>query len=242
MITSSSNTLIKHLASLRAEKAYRKEKGHVVVSGLKLIREVGEKVIIKTLVIGDDAEVPSTIRYETLQRVKSSLLKQITGLEQPELYAAEVEAPKEKDVSSCKKLLVLDQVADPGNLGTLLRTALGLSWDGVFCVRGCVDLFNDKALRAAKGATFFLPFQTGTYEELSLILKKRKCFVAEAGGGEVKKGMGEGCIALVLGNEAHGVGEAFANFPKVGIPLHEKMESLNVAVAGAILMDQLRHA
>jgi TrmH family RNA methyltransferase len=213
-----------------------------VISGLKLISEVGKAFVIKTLVIGEGVEIPLGIRFETLQRVKSSLLKQITGLEQPELYAAEVEAPKEQDVSSCKKLLVLDQVADPGNLGTLLRTALGLRWDGVFCVRGCVDLFNDKALRAAKGATFFLPFQLGSYEELSVLLKNRTCFVAEACGREVEKGMGEGCIALVLGNEAHGVGEAFANFPKVGIPLHEKMESLNVAVAGAILMDQLRHA
>lgn len=245
MIKSRSNEWIQHLIKLKEDKRYRREQGLLVISGIKLVHEVSCVQRLKTLILEEGSAIPEGVPYHQVQFVTHALLKQITGLQHPESMAAEVVAPAPyaEGLERVSRLLVLDRVSDPGNLGTLLRTALALGWDGVFMTSGCVDLFNDKALRASKGAPFFLPFHVGSEEDLKALLKKRGgcCFVADSKGKSIDQLEMDGTVTLMMGNESHGVcQELKCHFEWVAIPLDPRMESLNVAVAGAILMDQMR--
>ena len=116
-----------------------------------------------------------------------------------------------------------------------MRTALALGWDGAFLTPTTTDPFNEKALRAAKGATFKLPFTQGTYELFAL--GALPFFAADAKGKNVQLCSFPDTLILALGNETHGLSEPVKEkAERIAIPLQPSMESLNVASAGAILM------
>ena len=243
LIISKQNPLVKHLVKLREDKSYRREKSSLLVTGKILVEELAASYSFTNIVIEEGFSFPQNVQARDVIAVSFPVLKKITGLENPEPICGEIACPREQDVSGASKLLVLDRISDPGNLGTLLRTALALRWDGVFLTHQCVDIWNDKAIRAARGSSFFLPFQIGTTEELECLLQKRggSCLVADARGKEVRDLHLKSPLTLILGNESHGPLEKFrTHLTLVGIPLHPKVESLNVSIAGAILMDQLR--
>jgi RNA methyltransferase, TrmH family len=242
-ITSLQHPLIKHFVKLREDKEYRYEQKRVVISGVKMIRELSRQFPLRTLLIGEGLPLSETPRADTIFSVPSQILKKVTGLENPEPIAAEIDMPTFSDFSPCTYLLVLDGISDPGNLGTLLRTAKALGWEGAFITQGSTDPYNDKAIRSAKGATFTLPWIKGTWGELSLLLEKNKMtlLAADAKGKPLKSCSLPPPIALALGNEAHGLNDTLKKRAELlAIPMHEGMESLNVATAGAILMYSLR--
>ncbi|MFB6241091.1 MAG: TrmH family RNA methyltransferase, partial [Gemmatimonadota bacterium] len=141
-------------------------------------------------------------------------------------------------------LLVLDAVQDPGNLGTLLRTAEAMGLAGVISLPGTVDPWNPKALRAAAGSTFRVPVFDADWEEARDRLRERDVEVWAAdplgepvyGGGAAPER-----LALVLGNEGSGVSRAVLEdaHRRVRVPTAGSVESLNVAVAGALLVDRI---
>jgi TrmH family RNA methyltransferase len=234
-ITSLQHPLVKYLVKLRQDKDFREQEKAVLVSGTKLVSELSP---VKILIA--DREFPG-IDAEEIVIALPEIIKKITGLQNPEGVAAVVPLPHFADLSRSKKLVVLDGLSDPGNVGTLLRTALALGWDGAFLTTGSSDPFNEKAVRAAKGATFRLPLCLGSWDELSLLLSDRAVFVADAQGEPIKRGVQNKKIGLILGNEARGLSpQAKKTGNPVSIPMSPKMESLNVASAGAILMYALR--
>lgn len=242
-ISSLQHPLIKHLVSLREDRHYRYEKQRVLITGLKLIRELSPLFQFRTLVIEENFVPDFSYRAEETVQVPPQVLKKIAGLQKPEALAAELDMPQSQEVSAANFLLVLDGISDPGNLGTLLRTALALGWQGVFFTPGSCDPFNEKAIRAAKGATFKLPLQTGSLVELQKILKRKNFILlaADVTGINLKKCQISSPMALILGNEAHGISpELKQNAKMMSIPMSGPMESLNVATAGAILMFELR--
>ncbi len=231
-ITSLQHPLVKHLHKLRTSSSYRHAQKRALIVGQNLVKEIPIKTL---LVVG---EPPKGLKFEECFIVTESIMKKITGLEAPEGIAAEVELPPLATLKNKKHVLVLDGVSDPGNMGTLLRTALALGWDGAYILHNSCDPYNDKALRAAKGATFRLPLRTGNWEELIELIKENKLepIAADMGGKDVSSEKSKQ-IALVVGNEAHGLSEEARKFcTKVAIPMSGEMESLNVAVAGGILM------
>lgn len=139
-------------------------------------------------------------------------------------------------------VLVLDAVQDPGNLGTLARTAEALGAAGVVALPGTVDAWNPKAVRAAMGSTFRLPVVAAGWEALGPWARERGVEVlAAVVGAPPLEGPRPNRAALVLGNEGAGVSDdtrRWADRP-VGIPLRGRAESLNVAAAGAILLHDL---
>lgn len=228
-IDSLQHPLVKRWVKLRTERSYREETQAVLVVGKKIVREIPVKILIST--------TPGPgVHY----LVTDEILKKITGLNQPDGYAAEVEIPKPQMLFGLKYLLILDRIADPGNLGTLLRTALALNWEGVIVTPDTVDLFNDKALRAAKGATFRLPYTCLTHEEIAEFIRKNgiHAFTADTDGKPFEQTSFKPPLALILSNEstgpAHDIGQ------KITIPMSGSMESLNVAAAGAILLYAMR--
>ncbi len=226
-ITSLQHPLVKHWVKLRTDKAYREETQRVLVSGKKMVKELPVEVLI-------------TVNGEGEHEVTEEIMKKITGLEQPDGFAAEVKLPAPQNVGKMEYVVVLDRIADPGNLGTLLRTALALGWGGVIVTPGTVDLFNDKALRAAKGATFRLPYAQMSHEEIADL--KHHFYTADLQGKSVETLQFKAPLALILSNESQGAQAWSASVgEKITIPMKGQMESLNVAISGAILLYAMRH-
>lgn len=240
-IISLQHPLVKHLVKLRQNRDYRHECKRVLLSGRKLIKELSPDIRLRTLFLARGT-MP-TIEAEEILFVTPEILKKVTGLENPEPIAAEIDMPDTQDLSSVNFLLILDGITDPGNLGTLLRTARALGWDGAFITPGSTDPYNEKALRAAKGSTFTLPWKFGTWEELSSLLqnKRMNVFAADASGENLADCKISSPLALILGNESHGISPELKGIAKsIAIPMMGRMESLNVASAGAIFMYALR--
>lgn len=226
-ITSLQHPLVGYWLSLRKERAFRKKEGQVLVTGERLIRELAPDFPL-TLLTSSPCSIPAQEHYV----VTPGILKKITGLEEPDGFAAVLPLPSPQNLHSCKHLLILDRLADPGNVGTLLRTARALGWEGVVITPGTADLFNDKALRAAKGATFHLPYMES--EELDSFSQP---LLADLTGTPLDQYPPAPC-SLILSSEAHG--PRSLSCPRISIPMHPGMESLNVAAAGAILLYALR--
>lgn len=230
-ITSLQHPLVKHWLELRLEKTYREEAKRVLVVGEKMAREL----LVETLISLEASDIPAKEKYI----VTPEILNKITGLKSSDGFAAEVGLPAPQDLSKKQFLLVLDKLADPGNLGTLTRTALALGWEGVIVTPGTVDLFNDKALRSSKGAIFHLPYARLTIEELSKW--KRHFYTADLEGTSLEKASFSTPLALILSSEGAGPGDWSEKIAhKITIPMNKDVESLNVAASGAILLYAMR--
>ncbi len=232
MICSVDHELVKKLVKLRTSARARREFGELLLVGRKVVKE--QKELLYVLVTGDP--IPGVAS----KQVAPHVMKKITGLESPDGVAAVVKIPEWKLPKALKKLLVLDGVSDPGNMGTLLRTALALGWESVYLTGDCVDPYNDKAFRAARAAPLRFPVVKGSWEELDLLLVEKKLIKVVADLKGKSPSSFQGALALVLGNEGQGPSEdALRGAKKVTISMSPEMESLNVAVAGGILMHHL---
>jgi TrmH family RNA methyltransferase len=240
-ITSLQHPFVKYIVSLRKERELRRAEGKIFVMGTKMVEElIRSKTPIHTLIIAEGADI--SLKAAETFLVTEEILKKITGLAQPESVAAVISLPSFQNLSNASRLLVLDGVSDPGNVGTVIRTALALGWDGVYLLENTCDPFNEKALRAGKGATFRLPLAEGTWSDfLSMVTEKNlNVFVADTIGTDVKKCSIPSALALILSRESQGPRkEARELFQKITIPMSGQMESLNVASAGAILLYEL---
>lgn len=206
--------------------------------------------------------------------VTDAVMRKLTGLEETAgvQVAAELPMPPYVNLvqqqqqheelegqpqSQLQRLLVLEGVQDPGNLGTLLRCAAAFGWDAVWLLPGCCDPFNDKALRASRGAGFKVPLASGTLEQLLQVVGSRNMLLLAAepnptagavdtsglgSSRNLQQAAGSDCtgnwpVALVLGSEGSGLSaEVLSVAQPLAVPMVGDMESLNVGVAGSILM------
>lgn len=236
-ISSTTNERVKHWAKLRVDASYRQEQRQVILSGKTLVKECSLLVPLKALIVREDIDK----RYPAEEVITASeqVLKKISGLENPDGYAAVIEMPLESNLKTCKKIVALDGVADPGNLGTIIRSALAFGWDGIYMLPGTCDPFNDKALRAARGAQLSIQIGRGSADELKALCLELQLspIVADLEGTLLDDCNPSEKMLLVLGNEGRGVDRSFLDWCRpVTIPMSGKMESLNVSIAGSILM------
>ncbi|KAF3362519.1 putative tRNA/rRNA methyltransferase YsgA [Chlamydiales bacterium STE3] len=233
-ITSLSNPYIKHLTKLRQNAFYRKQEKRAVIEGKHLVYEHS---YLHALLVTDKALIPASTNAKGIYLIDEAIMRKISGTEHPEGIIAEVNLPDESPLIHCQSLLALDGVSDPGNLGTLFRTACAFGWPGIFLLPNCCDPFNDKALRAAKGATFKIPFRQGSFNELKEIaeISKLKPLCADLSGSPPETFSSEN-ILLVIGNESKGLSHEVKAYCKaITLPMQD-MESLNASVAGGILL------
>jgi len=241
-VTSVQHPIVKHLVKLRQNRDYRYDQQSVLIEGVKLVREVSSHLHLKTLLVQDETLVPKGVKADEILVVSESVMNKISGVHTPEGIIAEVAMPKSSTLKG-KRILAFDGVSDPGNIGALLRTAIALGWDGVFILEDSCDPFNEKAIRAARGATFRLPLAWGNWDQLQQVINDNQLepILADLQGEnldgfDAKKG-----VLLVLGNEGHGpTSHAKEICRPVTIPMPGEMESLNVSIAGAIIMYTLR--
>jgi RNA methyltransferase, TrmH family len=239
-ISSLQHPLVKKWVRLRSEKEAREEEGLVLLVGEKMIRDLSKQIEFQALIsVRPASEIGALERYI----VKEEILRKITGVASPDGFAAVAKLPEPVSLHSLarkKRVLILDRLADPGNLGTILRTALALGWDGVLLTPGTVDPFNDKALRASKGALFSMPY---VWADGALFLQQSQlpAYLADLEGTALSDAKVADAFALILSNEGQGPsGWAERDAQKISIPMRREVESLNVAASGAIFLYVMR--
>ncbi|KAJ4964363.1 hypothetical protein NE237_024302 [Protea cynaroides] len=278
-ITSPSNPFVKHCLKLRQSSTYRHFHGSALVVGTTPIREIYRfqdsiqgATTMDCLLLLDGAEVPKELYNTPIRTVYVSpmVMKKLSGVQSADSIkaAALMRIPpsfrdmngKQRDAScrswfpSPHRVLVLDGIQDPGNLGTLLRSAIAFRWDGVFLLPGCCDPFNDKVLRAARGASFQLPIVSGNWSHLQTLAIEFKMKLL-AGHPEIttelrassllsqklSDSLADSHLCLVLGSEGLGLSDQSKQVCElVSIPMAGKFESLNVSVAGGIFLFMLQ--
>lgn len=231
MITSLTNEKIKEYTKLNQSK-YREEKGLFIVEGPHLVTEA-KALNLLVEVITTDPNVDGTL-------VSEAVMKKLSNTVHPVKVLGICKINKRDKI--CSKVLVLDSISDPTNLGTLLRSAVAFGFETVFLSNGSVDCYNDKVIRGSQGAIFKVNIIKGDLIKFLSTLKKTHQIL----GTNVRKGKDvseikkEPKLALILGNEARGMSEDAEEF--VDLNLYIKMnntESLNVSVAGSILMYEI---
>jgi len=179
-----------------------------------------------------------------IEEISSAEFGEFAGTVTPQgiLAVADIPAWSLGDVRP-PNLVVLDGVQDPGNVGKLIRAAEALGAGGVACLPGTADAWNPKTIRSASGSSFRLPvFEITVPALIAWCREPESGLLASASGGKpVGRDWSSGGVALVLGNEGAGVSEDILDAADsvVGIPLFAGTDSLNVAIAGAILMDRI---
>ena len=250
MITSVHNPRVKAVRALQTRKRAREQEQAFVIEGLHLAREaVAAEVRARLVLYTEDLDARGRGLVNSLAKlgaeteaVSPSVMAECSGTETPPGLVAIVQAPSLQPPSPLDLALVLDGLSDPGNLGTLLRTALAAGVQLVLLMGGTVDPFNPKVVRAAAGAHFHLPLQTVTPAELPPLVAGLDLWLAEArsGSAHTRVDWRPPC-ALIIGSEAHGPSEALRALPArpVHIPIIEQSESLNAAVAAGILLFEI---
>lgn len=228
---------IKHFTKLLNDRKYRKETNKVLLVGEKMIAEYPYP--IDCIIATEETNFKAKEHIVTTPEI----LEKISGLCNFSGVIAEVLIPKPQELNNAKFLLIIDKIQDPGNLGTILRTALGLGWDGVIATTGSCDFFNEKVLRACQGAIFKLPYCIMDEKTIEELLKTKGFYVvtADAQGDSIDTIKPTCPVALILSNEGQGLSAWAKKFGQlVSIPLHNRIDSLNVAVAGAIFLYELK--
>lgn len=250
MITSSANTQIKNIIKLQKSTRHRKEQGVFVVEGEKLLQEADaygtiEKVYAAESFVQDKQNERLLSGKET-EMVSDKIFKELTDTVTPQGVLALAKMPfYTLDTllqSKNGRFLILENLRDPGNLGTIMRTAEGAGMTAVIASRESVDLFNPKVVRATMGAIFRQPFVyvEDLYATVQLMQESGYQIFGTAMEGSVRYDEADysGKVGIVIGNEAMGVTERMLSMvdKKVRIPMEGKLESLNAAVAAALFM------
>jgi TrmH family RNA methyltransferase len=187
-----------------------------------------------------------TARGVTIEDVDEREFLSAADTDAPQGILLVVDTPQRRlsDLRAARTIVVLDGLQDPGNAGTILRTAAALGAAGVVALPGTVDLWNAKVIRSAVGAHFTHPAMTATLEELVSYLTSAQVplWAATMAGASVASVDRQGPVAIAIGNEGAGVSPALlaAATQQVTIPISDAAESLNAAVAAGILLYLLR--
>ncbi len=242
ILTSRQNPLCAHVRKLAAQGRYRRETGEYLADGRKLWDEaVKWGAPIRRLITTPEVTVtvPEGVEHTV---VAPALMEYLSPMESPQgfLFTLAIPAPVAPALTG-ERYLVLDGLQDPGNVGTIWRTADALGADGLLLLNHCADPYGPKTVRAAMGASFRLPAWEVTLEDLLALLRERDlplyAAALEQGCKDVREAELDRC-AMVVGNEGHGISQAVLDAcdGTVIIPMRPRCESLNAATAAAILL------
>lgn len=240
MITSIQNEKVKRWKKLKKKKD-RFATNTFLIEGFHLVEEAyASEWAITEIVAEDNVKLPEEMKGYPISIVTSTIMKHITDTKTPQGIAAVVRM-KAHNWDAFQNLLIVDSLQDPGNLGTMIRTADAAGFDAVIIGQDSVDLYNEKVIRATQGSIFHIPvFQKDLVTFIPELKQQEFCiWVSALTGANSYQTLTTGRkTALVIGNEGTGVsGEvlSLADY-KVKIPIYGKAESLNAGIAAGILM------
>lgn len=236
--TSVQNPKIKEARKL-LEKKERDRKNLFLIEGKHLVEEAYKSGVLKEVFLlegeTDTLGIPTSI-------VSKNVMKSLSSLESvPTIIGI---ALKKEEPSIGNHIVILEDVQDPGNIGTILRSAVAFRVDTVILTKGCADVYSPKVVRSSQGMLFHLSILQKEIEEVIPFLKENQIFVigTKVNGGKPVKDIEKfSKFAIIMGNEGMGVKESTLSLCDTFayIPMNENCESLNVGVAASILLYEL---
>lgn len=254
MIESSTNAQIKKIKKIKKNARFRREQGLFAIEGWKMVQEAVRHGLARDIYVSEEAleqwqEKPFSSNMP-VQVLSSGLFQELSDTVSPQGVLALVEMPHytldEICTGQTASLLILENIQDPGNLGTMMRTAEGAGMSGVLLGKGCVDIYNPKAIRATMGSLFRVPFLYSDELTTDIELLKTRGFTIYAahlaGEVEYRQETYEGRTGILIGNEANGLSDEISTRADrlVKISMEGELESLNAAVCAALLMYEVR--
>ncbi|KIX91032.1 RNA methyltransferase [Staphylococcus microti] len=244
-ITSIQNAKVKNYNKLKKKKERDKQQ-RAIIEGFHLIEEAVESgVTVEQLFMIEPSRVPEKLQNaaQACYVINQKVAEALSGTVTPQGIFAVIQKDT-VSVDNAQQVLILDRIQDPGNLGTLLRTADAAGLDLVVLAKGTADVYQEKVLRASQGSVFHIP--TIEVEDIEAYVRD---FAGPVYGTALENAVSyhdipskQQSFALVLGNEGQGMSDALlaATTQNVTIPIYGRAESLNVAIAAGILMFHLK--
>lgn len=241
MITSKQNSFIKEIRSL-SDKKFRDKLNLYTIEGTKIVKEALSLNLPIRAVVGTENGL-SCIFTEGIrvERVTEEVFSSISNEKSPQGVIAVIEKPDNNLVSPLSSCLLLDGVADPSNVGAIIRTAAASGYNTVYLTEDCADQFSPKAVRSSMSGVFRVKTVRAKIEELLSVIKL-PIYVADMCGENVFDHVPETDFCLVIGNEGRGVSAQMKNRADftVSIPMENGVESLNAAVSAGLIMYGLK--
>ena len=240
-ITSVNNPLIKELIKLK-QKKYREKEKKFIVEGYNIIEEAKDYI---TLIITSSKEDENILPNVEHILVPKEIIGKLSETVTPQgiIGICNYVTSRENFEGN---VLVLDGLQDPGNIGTLIRTAICFDFNTIYITDNSCDIYNEKVLRATQGGIFKVNIIRKNINDIIDDLKKKGYYIV---GTSLKNGIPLNDInfknlnAIILGNEGNGVSKETIERSNINayIPINTSMESLNVAIAGGIIMNKVRN-
>lgn len=239
IISSKQNSLIKDIAKLLSDKKYRVAAGQYVVEGIKPVREcIAAGCAVEKILCTESY----TEEFPDAQLVSEGVFNALSTEKAPQGVMAVVKLPKFETIAPTGSCLLLDRLQDPGNLGTIIRTANAAGYNEIYLVN-CTDPYSPKAVRASMSGIFFVKLYFGSENEIFKALHGVPLICADMDGENIFDFAPPEKFCLCIGNEGSGLSESVMRAAdyKVRIPMKETCESLNAAVSAGIAMYQLKY-
>jgi TrmH family RNA methyltransferase len=254
MITSVTNAKIKHIRRLLNDRRYRQSEGAFVIEGPRWLAEMASaKEQVQLILVTEQWLTQQDNRHllQTLELPKSSVIQQVTDqvmahvsdTETPSGVLAVITITPQPLPQTPDLILVLDRIADPGNMGAIIRTSAASGVDALLAAPGCVDFYNPKVVRSSMGAHLRLPLLSLSWLEIEQHTAGTAVWLAAANGRIPHYAVDwRQPSTLIIGSEASGAGRKAANLAhnEVTIPMSAQTESLNAAVAAGIILFEAR--
>lgn len=240
IIKSSNNQYVKLLRSL-GEKKHRKALGLYVAEGKILVNSLDDYTKLHSVYVREDSIIDNQELLDkcncAVHIVEKKLFNSTQETITPSGICGVIYTPyNEIDYSNKGKALILDRISDPGNLGTILRTAAALDYEDIYLIN-CVDAYSGKVVRASMGGIFSVRLYEVDYSQISKINKTKIC-LDMSGNSIYDVALDNDNYAIIVGNEAHGVAKELLGTSDlvVSLPMSDRIESLNASVACSIVM------
>ncbi len=242
-VTSRQNAVIRHVRKLSSDRKYRRTSGEFLCEGPRMLAEAERRGFVPRTILACAEEDlrPWEERAARTVLVPPELLSYASDTETPQGLLFTCALPDEPEELPGERLLVLDGVQDPGNVGTIWRTADAFGAGALVLLPGCADPWAPKVVRATMGACFRLPIWTGTLERLTGLLREKAIPLYAAALREDALDVRRadlGRAAVVIGSEGRGVSGRVleACGQTLRIPMRDRCESLNAAMAAGIVL------
>lgn len=236
MITSTKNEKIKEVLKLK-QKKYREETNLILLEGYKIFEEAKKvNANIKEIFLTKKLQDKLNLSYKNITIISDEVSNKLTFNQTSQDFFAVIEKPVQKiDGGS---FLILDNIQDPQNLGAIIRTSVATNVKNLYLIN-CVDIFNDKVIRASMGNIFKINYKIIEVQDLEEISKNNEIYCADMYGENLfKTKQSNKTFGLILGNEGNGVSKEVKKFATktLSIPMQNDVESLNVAVSASVIL------
>lgn len=250
LITSPQNDRVKLAHTLQTQAKSRRKEQKIALEGLRLVTDaIAFSGLQPDFILYAEGKLEQNLRDRlerqklTVLPVTDEIMRYISVTEEPSGVVAVFPMPEAYPPETLSQTLILDNLRDPGNVGTLLRTAAAAGVDAVLLSPGCVDAYNPKVLRSAMGAHFRVPVIEASWEKIASLCPVDTVYLADMEGDLTYDAVDwRSSWALIIGSEAHGATPEAMRLARerVYIPMSADAESLNAAIAAGIFLFEAR--